>query len=76
METRYCRKCCKEHEIAYVFHNNSTKHLILLHEKSHIYLPYEDGLNIPIIPTRKQRKELKATAPKEAEVAGQTSLLI
>jgi hypothetical protein len=81
---RKCPKCYKEHDIAYVYHANMTKHLILLHKyikkngkekRSDIYLPYEDHLDIPIVFTKNQEKKEKATAPKEAEVAGQISLL-
>ena len=77
---RYCYKCGEEHELAYVFHSNSTKHLILLHKtlkgkRSDVYLPYEDNLDIPTIETKKQHRKFMATAPKEPEVAGQISLV-
>lgn len=30
----------------------------MLHNKSHVYIPYEENLDIPTISTRKQHKEL------------------
>lgn len=78
MITRQCRKCGQLHEIVYVYHKNSTKHLILLHptkkgKRSDIYIPYEENLDIRTVLTKAQSK---ATAPREAKVAGQISLLI
>ena len=70
---RTCIKCGKKHKMAYVEHSNNTKHLVLLHEKTHVYIPFENNLDIKIVLTNKQLKN--ATAPREAGVAGQISLL-
>ena len=57
MTKRTCVKCGQLHDIAYIYHKNFTKHLILLHKnkkgkRSDIYIPYEDNLNIEIILTK------------------------
>lgn len=78
MLTRHCKKCGELHEIAYVIHKNGMKHLILLHptkkgKRSDVYIPYEENLDIRTVFTKAQ---LNATAPSEARVAGQISLLV
>lgn len=81
-----CPKCQQTHELAYIYHSNYSKHLILLHlghtrtgreYRSDIYMPFVENLNIPTMQTKKQIKEVSNMRPhpKEAEVAGQISLL-
>lgn len=78
MITRNCWKCGQEHELAYIFHKNSTKHLVLLHKnkkgkRSDIYLPFEDNLDIPIVETKAQKLKGSASPLFSEDLLGSES---
>jgi len=62
-EERHCRKCGGFHDVFYYVHKTGEKHLVsICNNNSFVYLPMEEGLDIPYINDIKD--EMKSEAPE------------
>jgi len=71
-QSRKCRFCRNSHLPFYLLNKNQTRHLVMICpiDNQWLYFPFEKNLNIKTLVSSK-----KATAPSEAEIAGQISLV-
>jgi len=68
-EERHCRKCGGFHYVFYYVHEGGEKHLVsICNNNSFVYLPREEGLDIPYINDIKKKMEADGPETKSMDL--------
>ena len=64
--TRTCKACGKQHPLNYFLFSNGARHLFYKCTQTHqtFYVPRIDGLEIPVVKSRKLARESETTIPE------------